>query len=89
VTFFGAPLGRPASTAAARASGRIVKLLVGQSYGYVRLTDGRDIYFHRADLAERSGFNALRVGDRVTFELLDDRISGARAVRLRTAAGTS
>jgi cold shock CspA family protein len=64
------------------ATGRIVKMMVGQSYGFIRLTDGREVFFHRADLREGTAFNDLHVGDAVTFELHEDSVSGARALRL-------
>jgi hypothetical protein len=65
------------------ATGRISKLMVGQGHGYVTLTDDREIYFHRGDMKAGSAFNELQVGDTVTFELLEDNVSGARALRLR------
>jgi len=65
-----------------RASGRIVRLLVGQSYGFIRGRLGREIFFHRADVREDTTFNGLEVGDTVTFELIDDAVSGARATRV-------
>jgi cold shock CspA family protein len=74
---------RPSEPHGARAVGRIVKLLVGQGCGFIRLPDDREIYFHRADVREGTSFNDLRVGDSVVFELLDDRISGARALKVR------
>jgi cold shock CspA family protein len=64
------------------ATGRIVKMMVGQSHGFIRLTDGREIFFHRADLREGTAFNDLQEGDAVTFELHEDSVSGARALRL-------
>jgi cold shock CspA family protein len=64
-------------------TGRIVKLLVGQGHGFIRLADHREIYFHRADLQEGTSINDLAVGDRVTFERLDDPVSGTRAGRVR------
>jgi len=60
-----------------------MKLLVGQGHGYIRLSDGREIFFHRADVDESCRFNEFQVGNAVVFELLDDRVSGARAVRVR------
>lgn len=60
-------------------TGRITKLLVGQSYGYIRSTGGQNAFFHRADVAEGVEFNKLEVGDKVTFELVEDAVSGARA----------
>ena len=65
------------------ASGQIVRLLIGQAYGFIRLADRGEVYFHRADMGEGRSFNSLRVGDSVTFELFDDRVSGARALQVR------
>ena len=62
--------------------GRIVKLLVGQGHGFIRATNNREVFFHRSDVREGTSFNDFAVGDDVTFELLEDRISGARALRL-------
>jgi cold shock CspA family protein len=64
-------------------TGRIVKLLVGQGHGFIRASAEREVYFHRADLQDGTSINDLDVGDTVEFELLDDRVSGARALRLR------
>ena len=63
--------------------GRIVKLLIGQSHGFIRLADRREVYFHRSDLDEDTSFNDFAIGDAVAFELLDDAVSGARALRVR------
>ena len=65
------------------ATGRIVRLLVGQGHGFIRLSDEREVYFHRADLQEGTSISDLDVGARVQFELLDDRVSGPRALQLR------
>jgi cold shock CspA family protein len=62
--------------------GRIAKLFVGQGYGFIRTVNSREIYFHRTDLREGTSVNDLRISDRVIFELLEDRVSGARAVRV-------
>ena len=63
-------------------TGRIVKMLVGQSHGFIRMANKREVYFHRADLRDGTAFNDLRVGDVVKFELLEDTVSGARALRV-------
>jgi 'Cold-shock' DNA-binding domain len=68
------------------ATGKIVKLLVGQGHGYIRLADRRDIYFHRADVSEGTPFNEFAVGDVLTFEVLEDRFSGPRALSVRRSA---
>ena len=79
------PATKPSRPVAARgrpAIGRIVRLMVGQSHGFIRLSDSREIFFHRADLEEGTSFNSLHVGDAVAFELLEDAVSGARAQRV-------
>ncbi len=63
--------------------GRIVKLFVGQCYGFIRTVDGREIFFHRGDIREGTSFNDFAVGDGVAFELLEDRISGPRALDIQ------
>lgn len=63
-------------------TGRIAKMMVGQGHGFIRLHDDREIFFHRGDLREGTSFNDLQVGDTVAFELLEDSVSGARALRV-------
>jgi hypothetical protein len=63
-------------------TGRVTKLFVGQSHGFIRLADDRQIYFHRSDVREGTSFNEFLVGDEVTLELLEDAVSGARALRV-------
>ena len=81
--------GPPTGLTGPVARGAIGRLLVGQMYGFIALRNGREVFFHRADLKDPTTFNVLQVGDVVRFELIDDRISGARAirvVRLRSAS---
>ena len=83
-----APIRSPASAGPTErrgdpSTGRIVKLLIGQSHGFIRLPGGREIYFHRSDVQEGTSFNDLAVADAVTFELLEDRVSGARALHVK------
>jgi hypothetical protein len=73
-------LARPSGLRGVPDSGRIVKLFVGQGHGLIRLANGREIYFHRADIQEGTSINDFSVGDVVAFARLDDRISGARAL---------
>jgi cold shock CspA family protein len=74
---------RPPERRGSVATGRIVKLMIGQSHGFIRLADGREIYFHRSDLEEGTSFNDFDIGDAVTFELLEDAVSGARALHVK------
>lgn len=48
--------------------GTVVRLLSDEGYGFIRSTDGQEIYFHRNSVAE-GNFDALRVGDEVRFAL--------------------
>lgn len=45
-------------------AGEVVKLF--EAYGFLRSTDGREIYFHRNSVLHH-GFDALRIGSQVTF----------------------
>ena len=69
------PTGRPAR-------GQIVRIHSGQSHGFIRDEDSREVFFHRTDTAWGT-FNQLLVGDTVAFELIEDRCSGPRATRVR------
>jgi cold shock CspA family protein len=57
-----------------------VTLFIGQGHGFIRLASGREIFFHRSDMREGTSFNALAVGEHVRFELLEDPVSGPRAL---------
>jgi cold shock CspA family protein len=72
----------PAERRGTPTSGRIVVLFVGQSHGFIRLTNDREVFFHRSDVREGTSFNDLAVGDDVSFELLEDQVSGPRGLRV-------
>jgi cold shock CspA family protein len=65
------------------ARGHITKLSHGQGCGFIRMADRREVWFHRSDMQERSAFSDFVVGDAVEFNLVEDRISGPRALRVR------
>jgi cold shock CspA family protein len=69
------PSGRPTS-------GRVVRIHAGQSHGFIKDADSREVFFHRSDTTWGT-FNKLLVGDAVAFELIEDRFSGPRATRVR------
>ncbi len=73
---------KPVEPRGTAAIGRIAKLAVGQGHGFIRLNNGREVFFHRADVQEGIAFNDLSVGDQVTLEVLEDAVSGARAIRV-------
>ena len=64
-------------------TGHVVKLLVGQGCGFIRLANGADVFFHRSDVHDSGSINDFSIGDAVSFELLDDTVSGARAQQVR------
>ena len=70
------------SNTAASCAGRIAKLFVGNGHGFIRLADKREVYFHRADIAEGLSIHDFAVGDSVAFELFEDAVSGARCLRV-------
>jgi cold shock CspA family protein len=59
-----------------------VTLFVGQGHGFIRLGSDRDVFFHRSDVREGMSFNDLAVGDTVRFDLLEDDVSGPRAIQV-------
>jgi cold shock CspA family protein len=60
----------------------VARLVIGQSYGFIRLKDRREVFFHRSDMSEDTPFNSLEVGQAVAFELIVDAISGPRAIKV-------
>jgi cold shock CspA family protein len=75
------PAGRPAR-------GTIARINAGQSHGFIRDEDRREVFFHRSDTTFGT-FNTLLVGDAVAFELIEDRCSGPRATRVRRGNASS
>jgi cold shock CspA family protein len=69
-------------------TGRISGLSYGNGTGFIRAADGRRVYFHRADV-EGGSFNALEAGDAVAFDMVEDQLSGLRALRIRTSRFTT
>lgn len=59
--------------------GTIKKLVSDRGFGFiapeVAQADGRDLFFHRADV-QGSGYDALREGETVTFEMGKDERKG-------------
>ena len=76
----------PAERHAVPGSGRIIALLVGHGTGFIRLSTDCRVFFHRADLQPGTSFNDFEVGDAVDFDLVEDPVSGARALRVRRRA---
>lgn len=62
--------------------GRVKSILRGQGTGYIRDEAGRDVFFHKGAVVDK-GYNDLEVGTAVTFDAVEDPISGARAEQVR------
>ena len=75
--------GPPAERRGLHATGHVLKLFVGQGYGFIRAARHDEVYFHRSDVLAGHSINDLDVGDAVAFELLPDLVSGPRALRVR------
>jgi cold shock CspA family protein len=72
----------PAQATGTPATGCVTKLVRGLGQGYIRLDDRRSVFFDRRDLAD-GDFNDVIIGETVDFELIEDRVSGPRALRVR------
>jgi cold shock CspA family protein len=73
---------RPPERRGVPATGRIVTLFIGQGHGFIRLANKREVFFHRSDVREGTSFNDFTVGDAVQFDLLEDDVSGPRAIQV-------
>jgi cold shock CspA family protein len=63
-------------------TGRVTQLSHGRLCGTIRASDGQSVFFHGRDL-EGAQYNDVEIGGAVSFELIDDRVSGPRAARVR------
>ena len=59
---------RPEPPAGRPMSGVVVRIVRGQSHGFIRTTEDREVFFHRSE---------------VTFRVTDDTVSGPRATHVR------
>lgn len=62
--------------------GRVAQLSRGRLCGMIRTTEGQNVFFHGRDL-EGAKYYDVGVGKSVSFELIDDPVSGPRAARVR------
>jgi LuxR family transcriptional regulator, glucitol operon activator len=61
---------------------------VGPKFGFIELSDGREAFFHRQDLARLSDWKRLSSGDEVVCEIVDNpRGNRARNVKLLASSG--
>jgi len=62
-------------------TGRIVRIVRGQGHGFVKDEDSRKVFFTRGDV-QAGTFRDLEPGDWVAFEVVEDAVSGPRALHL-------
>ena len=63
-------------------TGKITQLTHGKLCGVIRSVEGQNVFFHGRDL-EGARYSDMELGGAVSFELIDDRVSGARAAKIR------
>lgn len=71
-------------------NGTIKKLVSDRGFGFIlpegQAPTGKDLFFHRADVAG-NGFDSLRDGQKVTYDLATDERRGTpKAVRVQATA---
>jgi CspA family cold shock protein len=59
------------------ATGQVKSVLYDRGFGFIRMPDGEEVFFHREGLAPDVNFEMLRPGEAVSFELRQ----GARGPR--------
>lgn len=62
--------------------GKVVRLVEGEDYGFIESLDGRELYFHRDNLADND-FDQLTIGGEVQF-IEDVADEGYQAKRVST-----
>lgn len=62
-------------------NGTIKRVIRDRGFGFIRSTDGQEVFFHRSGLQSLS-FDAIKEGDSVEFEL-ERGEKGPRAVNVR------
>lgn len=70
-------------------NGTIKKLVGDRGFGFIAaaeaMADGKDLFFHRADVGG-AGFDALREGQAVTYDLgTDERRGSPKALNVKGA----
>jgi cold shock protein len=64
-------------------SGQIKKLVSDRGFGFITGDDGQEYFFHRSGMS--GNFDALRGGEKVTFEI-ERSPKGPRAARVEVEA---
>ncbi|MDR3677231.1 MAG: cold shock domain-containing protein [Acidobacteriota bacterium] len=64
--------------------GTIKRIIRDRGFGFIRSTDGQEIFFHRSGL-QQLNFDALKEGEAVDFEM-ERGEKGPRATSVRPSA---
>jgi len=67
---------------ARRMTGRIIKVVRSRACGFIRTSDGQDVFFHVSDLGQVA-LDELDERLVVQFDLVADAISGPRATQVQ------
>jgi CspA family cold shock protein len=68
------------------ASGTIKKVLRDRGFGFIRTSDGKEVFFHRSE-CRGCDFDALDQGQQVEFEVKEDP-KGPRALNVKLGASS-
>ena len=67
--------------------GTVVRLLRDRGFGFLRLDDGSELFFHHSSM-NPGEFDALQEGEKLDFTIEQDpRGRGSRAANVRRAVG--
>ena len=65
--------------------GTITRVVRDRDFGFIRSTDGQEVFFHRNGL-QQMDFDSLKEGPTVEFEI-EQSEKGPRATNVRQSAG--
>ena len=65
--------------------GKIKRVVRDRGFGFIRSTDGQEVFFHRNGL-QQMDFDSLKEGSTVEFEV-EQSEKGPRATNVRQSAG--
>ncbi len=64
--------------------GTISNVIADRGFGFIKTEEGKEIFFHRNEL-EGAEFSNLKAGQKVEFEMGQDRKQRSQAVKVRIA----
>jgi CspA family cold shock protein len=64
------------------ANGTVKKVASDRGFGFIAADDGKEYFFHRTGVESLAGFESLRGGEHVIFEI-EQSPKGPRAAKVR------